>query len=58
MAIMAVMHKESFRVLATCAWFGHVTADALQTLKVMKPVSHASPRIIAHEHMPNVYDTL
>jgi len=36
-AIMAVMvYKESFRGLATCAWFGHVTLNALQTLKVIR----------------------
>jgi len=28
--------RESFRGLVACACFGHVTADALQTLKVMR----------------------
>jgi len=33
---MAVYRKESFRRLAACAWFCHVTVDALQTLQVMR----------------------
>jgi len=33
MVVMA-WPKESFKGLVTCAWFGHMTADALQTLKI------------------------
>jgi len=53
-----------FGFLKFNTWIGHVTADALQKLKVMRSTTSkvgniiASPRIIEHEHVHNVYDTL